>query len=97
MSSVEIAIARVFATKPYAFFLAYLNQDIFETAIPEVSSIRVEQMKIPLNLPFTKGDFQRGMIESSRLKTYISIAPSIKNRANQTRQSLCSLRRLESL
>lgn len=34
MSSVEIAIAHVFATKPYAFFLAYLNQDIFETVIP---------------------------------------------------------------
>jgi hypothetical protein len=46
---------------------------------------------------FLNRDIQRGMIESSRLKTYMTIAPNIRKRANQTRQSRWSFLRLECL
>src|SRR4029453_772769 len=38
MSPAGIATVGVFATVPYPFFLAYLNRNIFETAIPFLSA-----------------------------------------------------------
>jgi len=39
---------------------------------------------------------QRGMIESSRVKTYVNMAANIKSKATHTRQSLCGFQTLNS-
>src|SRR5262249_57702505 len=39
---------------------------------------------------------QRGMIESSRVKTYVNMAANIKSKATHTRQSFCGFQPLNS-
>ena len=56
---------------------------IFATTPCPFSLAYLNQMGVETAIHFS----QRGTIESSRLRTYISIAASIRSRANQTRQS----------